>query len=1580
MADTIDTTRKHSSEIIAAATLAKAKGGIANAEKIADAEKQKSGGCCSKDSKAELARKRDELKGELEMDEHQIDIEELLQRLGHTAETVPVTKQQDDEGRETFEVDTAKILGLNDKQVEQAREKYGKNVLSPPPKTPECIVVLKHLFGDFFSMLLWGGAVLCFIGYALKLELDNLYLGLVLAFVVFFTGLFGYFQEKKSSDLMDSFKNMMPQETIVIRCDDSGNAGAKNINAIELVPGDVIKIKYGDKIPADVRVIECSDDFNVDNSSLTGESEPQRRSIKNTDENPLETQNLCFFGTQCPEGQAHGLVVKTGDYTVMGRIAALTSTLEDDSVSPIKKEVNHFVAIISGVAIVLGIGFFIIGLILGTDIISNLVFMIGIIVANVPEGLILTVLVCLSLTAQRMFSSNVLVKDLEGVETLGSTTCICSDKTGTLTQNIMTVQKVCYDNTRYSAMTTSFGDATLDVESKTFDQFLRCAIVCNTAEFDEDSKFGYIKQDGQKIRDTSKKIPFEKMVEVGGQTEMRVQWKTNGDATESALIKFAQKYHDVTTYRQQYKEKAKVPFNSKNKFMIVISEYPENLHNAQTDANQDANFLLTMKGAPERVIQRCDRVLINGVVEPMTPARKAEIEALQMKCSKEGLRVLGFAELPLDSKQYPSDYTFTTEKGTENFPMGSRAEDHTSIVADFNPRAAEKLVFLGLYALIDPPRPQVRPAVQKCKTAGIRVIMVTGDHPITAKAIARQVGIIWGDPLRGGDQDGPATQDDYEEWNAKHGLTKENRVSEDGKHVWFDPRLAPAIVVPGWEILADDLHLNMSEPYLNPQTELNEVPPEKWDDILGHTQIVFARTSPQQKLIIVENCKKRGEIVAVTGDGVNDAPALRKAHIGVAMGIMGSDVSKEAADMILLDDNFASIVQGVQEGRLIFDNLKKSIAYTLSSNIPEIAPFLCFITIAIPLPLSTVLILFVDLGTDMIPAISMAWENAEADIMRRPPRNADKDHLVTKKLIFFAYLQIGVIQALAGFFTYIVVLSDYGYPASILPGAGALDNWGKQTLWCQTEKGYFVNQNFDPHNFDRSNEDGTWQEKWSASHPIWWEGPAGDQGSVTRCTYAAKDIKGNSRSWDAASTSNTECIILYEKAVGGSSEATAAVGGSTAKQFAWQPERPHVQDCWDPAKPESNYNSNGILYTHGMWVSSYQAQNFLKLQNYNPYIPFKGRTSIFWSNQWLMSDLYGSEHGSNQQSIAGFGLPKIKLAYARYLFWNNENKEPDTEQYKKWNVDVAEPFGPALIEPIVYFTYQSNGRYDISNYAVNINNVYFPNTTLVNNVTKAVETAYNEGFEFKRVEDTDTFGSPTAPMEIPSRNTQVDGLSSNTLAIMQNECSKGVELDGYKCSDFGNLGFGTADLSYPSVQNYDAIKNPFPTYGEVIDFSANCNGNKPANEGAPSSTCDQNESGLKVNVMSRMLQKEALHHAQTAYFVAIVIVQWSDLLICKTRMNSIYRQGMLNGFMNFGIIFETLLACLLCYIPVVNIGIQTRPIRLTHWLPAVPFTLWIFAYDEVRKMIMRTTTKVKKNKLTGQIERDAGWMERNTYY
>merc|ERR1712020_191739 len=364
-------------------------------------------------------------------------------------------------------------------------------------------------------------------------------------------------------------------------------------------------------------------------------------------------------------------------------------------------------------------------------------------------------------------------------------------------------------------------------------------------------------------------------------------------------------------------------------------------------------------------------IVIDGTERPLTQDWKNAFETAYMQLGGLGERVLGFCDFMLPADKYPKGYPFDPDE--ENFPLSG-------------------LRFVGLMSMIDPPRAAVPDAVLKCRSAGIKVIMVTGDHPITAKAIARSVGII---------SEGTETVEDI--------ATRLNIPLEE-----VDPRQAHAAVVHGGE--------------------LKDLTSDQIDEILMyHGEIVFARTSPQQKLIIVEGCQRMGAIVAVTGDGVNDSPALKKADIGVAMGIAGSDVSKQAADMILLDDNFASIVTGVEEGRLIFDNLKKSIAYTLTSNIPEISPFLLFILADIPLPLGTVTILCIDLGTDMVPAISMAYEEAESDIMKRMPRNPFTDKLVNERLISMAYGMIGMIQASAGFFVYLVILAENGFlPGKIL--------------------------------------------------------------------------------------------------------------------------------------------------------------------------------------------------------------------------------------------------------------------------------------------------------------------------------------------------------------------------------------------------------------------------------------------------------------------------------------------------------------------------------------------------------------------
>lgn len=856
------------------------------------------------------------LQQELHTLDHMIPLEELCQKLNTHTE-----------------------YGLTEEEANRLYLEVGPNALTPPKVVPEYIKFIKCLFHGF-ATLLWGCALLCFVLCGVSLLTEGVtggseWLGLIITLICIFSGIAAYVQETKTTKVMESFKKMVPTFATVIRGKNKLRLPTEN-----LVPGDLVEIKIGDKIPADIRIISCHE-LRVEVSSITGESEPVLRANYPTDENPLESANMAFFSSFAVSGNGVGIVIATGDQTMIGRLAGLTAQLEKCE-TPIAKEIRHFVQIIVTIAIFSGVLFFGLSLMIDSNVIKAATYLLGIVIANVPEVLLVTVTTSLTLTAQKMANKNCLIKNLEAVETLGSTSTICSDKTGTLTQNKMSVSNLWVGHTRYNfPPDRRLGlERTLIIEKSDFQRLLKSATLCLRAEF---------------ITEAVLLKPVEEREVIG-------------DASETAILRFCEHLHSTEEFRNMHPKVAEIPFSSATKFYMSIHKVHD-------------GYLMILKGAPEVILDKCKTILTaEGETKNMTPHDYAICRRACSEFGYLGERVLAYCDLRLSQDTYGPDYKFHTESPKEyNFPT-----------KDYR--------FVGLISLIDPPRPAVPDAVGKCRTAGIKVIMVTGDHPVTAMAIAKKVGIISEGHM-------VAFKREVLEGEVKTELKKTVSIIGDIDKLDNDIR---AIIVTGVELRNMD------------SNELDNI-------IKKNDEIVFARTSPQQKLLIVESCQRLGEIVAVTGDGVNDSPALRKADIGVAMGISGSDVAKDAADMILMDDNFASIVTGIEEGRLIFDNLKKSIVYTLTSTVPEMLPMLSSILFAIPLPLILEMILCIDIGTDLLPAIALAYEKPESDIMQRAPRNPQYDRLVNKRLISLAYGQIGMTQSLAGFFTYFLILMLNGF-------------------------------------------------------------------------------------------------------------------------------------------------------------------------------------------------------------------------------------------------------------------------------------------------------------------------------------------------------------------------------------------------------------------------------------------------------------------------------------------------------------------------------------------------------------------------
>ncbi len=680
---------------------------------------------------------------------------------------------------------------------------------------------------------------------------------------------------------------------------------------------------------------------------ITGESEPVDNSVTAHDPNALEARNIIFNGSLVVDGGCYAVVIRTGDATLIGTMVELTGDVGKAS-STLKNDIDYFVKVLTIFALIQAAAIFIVGTARGLSPLD--VFIQGfvtIMIGNVPQGLPSTLTACLYLVAEGMTKQNVLVKKLDIVETLGSCTLICTDKTGTLTMNQM-----------------SFANAWVHDRKLHTDNFEALSISGNMKE---DVQFRQQKK-LMEIAALNSRVVLERKTDDG-------PLEPTADATELGFYRFFSNHTathfgaDIEKFREANPKVHEIPFNSAFKWQMSI-------HNLQSEGGRQVLFL---KGAPDVLLSKCSFYMNKeGQYVPIDETFRALYTSVYEDFGGNGERVLGFAMKPLLKS--------LDEELAANPQFKEKLRE--DLIGKKTDTPVKDLIFVGLITLLDPPRPEVPKAVSDCHSAGVKVVMVTGDHPLTAAAIARKIGLI--------------TLPTRDVLAKERGIPADQVPEEDIK----------AVVVHGTQIT------NMTE--------------DDWKVLVSKKEIVFARTSPEQKLTIVKEFTKAGNVTAMTGDGVNDSPALKQAAIGVAMGMNGSAVAKEAADIVLLDDNFASIVTGIREGRLLFANLRKSIAYTLAHLTPEVIPVLIWGFGGIPQPMGSLFTLCIDLLTELVPATSFAYEKAESLIMQVPPRDVKKDKLTSFNLLFYAYIQAGFILTVGCFLYYFRAFGRYGVTAQDL--------------------------------------------------------------------------------------------------------------------------------------------------------------------------------------------------------------------------------------------------------------------------------------------------------------------------------------------------------------------------------------------------------------------------------------------------------------------------------------------------------------------------------------------------------------------
>ena len=781
------------------------------------------------------------------------------------------------------ELETSIENGLNKEQVEKAREKYGLNELKAKKKKSLIIKFLEQ-FKDFMIIILIIAAIISgAVGIA---QGEGITDTIIILIVVIVNAIIGVAQENKAEKSLEALQKLSSHEAKVIR-----NGKLEVVQSKKLVPGDLVVLETGDYVPADIRLVEESN-LKVQESSLTGESLPVEKNISTIEEEKVgigDRENMLFSSSLVTYGRGKGIVVETGMNTEVGKIAGIINETID-SQTPLQEKLDKLGKTLGIAAVVICLVIFIIGIAIGKDALEMFMTAVSLAVAAIPEGLAAVSTIVLAIGVQRMVKKNAIVKKLPAVETLGSATVICSDKTGTLTQNKMTVQKVFYDD-----ILQNVENAKVNNNNEELEKLVYISMLCNDTKVASDNTL-------------------------------------TGDPTETALVDMGFELDFRPAIYEEYPRVEEIPFDSDRKLMTTVHKI-------------ENKYIVYTKGGIDELLSRCNSYILDGKVKNNLEEYKETIDRNNETMAQEALRVLAMAYKEIDHIPTKEEM-----KNIEN-----------------------ELIFVGMVGMIDPPREEAKKAVEKCKTAGIKTVMITGDHKITAIAIARKLGIL---------------ENDEE-------------------------------AITG--------------------AELEEMSQEELEQNVRKYS-VYARVSPEHKVRIVKAWQKNGEIVAMTGDGVNDAPALKTADIGCSMGMVGTDVAKEASDVILTDDNFATVVSAVEEGRRIYDNILKAIQYLLSSNVGEI--IVLFIAILITpwlsskfgidvnliVPLLPIHILWINLVTDSLPALALSVDPAEEDIMERKPLKSGKG-IFTKGMTWRVIYQ-GVMIGLLTLAAFIIGLAT---PEAELP-------------------------------------------------------------------------------------------------------------------------------------------------------------------------------------------------------------------------------------------------------------------------------------------------------------------------------------------------------------------------------------------------------------------------------------------------------------------------------------------------------------------------------------------------------------------